>query len=61
MLFSFVCVDRDSLVRNGASGSTDRKISLSAPALRGGGGEGFLSEVVWKEGFEVFEYFLLSI
>lgn len=54
--FSFVCVDGDSLVRSGASGSTDRKVSAPAPE-RGW----FLSEVVWKEGFEVFEYLLLSI
>ncbi len=43
LLFSFVCVDGDSLVRNGASGSTDRKVSISAPALwLGLGGDSFL-------------------
>ena len=58
LLFACACVDGDSLARHGALGSTDRKASISAPALREGG---FLSEVVRKEGFEVFEYLLLSI
>lgn len=58
LLFARAWVDGDSLVRHGPLGSTGRKASISAPALREGG---FLSEVVRKEGFEVFEYLLLSV
>lgn len=54
LLFSFVCADEESLVRSGSVGSTERP-SLRPPCKE------VLSEVVRKEGFEVFEHLLLSI
>ena len=59
LLTFFLCLCRwGQPSERGSFRQQDRKASISAPALQEGG---FLSEVVRKEGFEVFEYLLLSI